>query len=48
MLLLPEGQRGEAREPSKKAMLFQKSGSVGYKSTFFTFFSFFMELKTSQ
>jgi hypothetical protein len=34
-LLLPEGQTGEAREFSKKAAFFQKSGSVGKQKYFY-------------
>jgi hypothetical protein len=30
MLLLAEGQTGETWEPSKKAILFHKYGSIGY------------------
>jgi hypothetical protein len=33
MLLLPQGQTGEAWEPSNNAVLFQKSGSIGLQST---------------
>jgi hypothetical protein len=38
ILALPEGQTGEAWELPNKAILFRKSGSVGYKSTFTFFF----------
>ena len=34
MLLLPEGETGEAWEPSNKAMLCRKSGSIGQQGTF--------------
>ena len=37
MLLLPEGQAGEAWQPSNKAMLFQIFESIGQKSTFTLF-----------
>lgn len=33
MLVLQEAQKGEAWEPSKKAMLRRKSGNIGLKST---------------
>jgi hypothetical protein len=34
MLLLPQGQTGEAQKPPQKATLFQKSEGTRYKCTF--------------
>jgi hypothetical protein len=47
MLLLSEGQKGEACEPSKKAMFFRKAGSTGYRSSFTFLFLVFKAVRSS-